>query len=160
MEQKKVSALLTLAGAAAAIAGSALFFVYGPIAAVQCRLEFPEAAALFWPGLIWLIAIGIVYWVAMGNYFLIVRRIGRDQSFCRENAKGLIRIAYSMGAAGGMWLLGIALPPLLWQIHLGPACIALAMAALASCAMGVLAWGLGKLLDRAVQLKEENDLTV
>ena len=77
MEQKKVSALLTLAGAAAAMAGSALFFVYGPVAAVQCRQEFPEAAALFWPGLIWLIAIGIVYWVAMGNYFLIVRRIGR-----------------------------------------------------------------------------------
>ena len=34
------------------------------------------------------------------------------------------------------------------------------LAAVASFAMGMLAWALGRLLTRAVQYKEENDLTV
>ena len=57
-------------------------------------------------------------------------------------------------------LLGIVLPWLIWQVRVGPAWVAMLLAAVASFAMGMLAWALGRLLTRAVQYKEENDLTV
>ena len=160
MEQKKVSRCLIMAGALAALCGGFLFFVYAPIAAGQCREMYPELAHLYLPGLLAVEAIGLTYAGAMAEYFRIVVRIGQDRSFCRENARGLSRIARFMAAAGFLWALLLILPPLIWQVQYGAALFAMLLAAAASFAMGVLAWGLGKLLARAVALKEENDLTV
>ena len=160
MSQKNISRVLIAAGAAAMAGGCFLFFVYGPAMAMECRDTYPELGFLFWPGLIWLLAIGLMYLAAMIDYFRIVLNIGRERSFVPENARGLGRIAKWLCAAGALWLLGIVLPGLIWQVELGPAWIALLLAALASFAMGMLAWALGRLLTRAVQYKEENDLTV
>lgn len=160
MNHKKVSLVLMLAGGLAALGGAFLFFIYGPIMAGQCRTAYPELAFLYVPGLLWILLIGLSYACAMAEYFLIVSRIGKDRSFCRENAVGLSRIALFMGVAGALWLLGIFLPTLLWGVHFGAAYLAMLLAAAASAAMGILAWGLGKLLARAVALKEENDLTI
>lgn len=160
MENKKVSHCLIVAGALALLGGAFLFFVYAPLAALECRDTYPELRHLFWPGLISLWCIALLYCAAMADFFRITVRIGRDESFCRANARGLSRIALFMGLAGLAWLLLLLLPPLIWQVQYGPAFLALLLAAAASFAMGILAWALGKLLFRAVQLKEENDLTV
>lgn len=160
MEQSKVSWYLIGAGVLAALGGLFLLLAVGPALANACRISYPEWAHLYWPGLIYLWIIGLVYAWAMAEYFRIVRRIGKDQSFCRENARGLARIALSMWIAGGLWIMGIWLPRMIWGLPMGPAVLYLLLAAMASAAMGVLAWGLGKLLHRAVVLKEENDLTV
>ena len=154
MDQKTISRVLIAAGALATAAGIFLFFVFGTRAAIECRQSYPEFSRLFWPGLVWLWTIGLIYCAAMAYYFRIVINIGRDRSFIQENARGLIRIAVLMCAAGVLWLGGIlALPA-------SPGRLALALAAIASFAMGMLAWALGRLLAHAVQLKEENDLTV
>ena len=160
MDHKKISWVLLAAGAIAAAAGVFLFFVYGTAVAFSCRESFPELAFLFWPGLIWLWAIGLTYLTAMYYYFRIVLNIGKDRSFTPENARGLSRIAFWMCAAGVLWLASEVLPGLIWGIEFGAEWLALLLAAVASFAMGMLAWALGKLLARAVQLKEENDLTV
>ena len=160
MDQKKISWVLLAAGTIAAVAGVFLFFVYGTAVALSCRDSFPEVAFLFWPGLIWLWVIGLTYLAAMYHYFRIVLNIGKDRSFTPENARGLMRIAFWMCLAGALWLLGEILPRLVWGIVLGAGWLALLLAAAASFAMGLLAWALGKLLARAVQIKEENDLTV
>ena len=160
MDHKKVSWVLLAAGAIAAVAGIFLFFVYGTAVAFSCRDAFPELAFLLWPGLIWLWVIGLTYLAAMYCYFRIVLNIGKDRSFIPENARGLACIAFCMCAAGVLWLLGEILPGLIWGIVLGAGWLGLLLAAMASFAMGLLAWALGKLLARAVQLKEENDLTV
>ncbi len=160
MNQKTISRVLIAGGAIAAAAGVFLFFGYGTAVALSCRQEFPELGFLFWPGLIWLWVIGLTYLAAMADYFRIVINIGKDRSFIQENARGLGRIARWMCVAGGLWLLGDILPGLIWGVSLGVGWLAMLLAALASFAMGMLAWGLGRLLARAVQMKEENDLTV
>ncbi len=160
MEQKRVSIALMAAGGLATLGGLFVFFVDVPILAEECRGMYPELAHLFWPGLIGLWTIAAVYLAAMVFYFRIVARIGRDQSFCRANARELGWIARCLGAAGCLWILAIFLPGLVWQVDIGPVWLFLALAAAASFAMGVLAWGLGRLLQRAVSLKEENDLTI
>ena len=160
MDQKRISRVLVAAGAVAMAAGIFLFFIYGPRMASECRTAYPELAGMFWPGLVWLEVIGLMYLAAMVEYFRIVLNIGRERSFIPENARGLSRIALWMSIAGCLWLLGIVLPWLIWQVRLGPAWVAMLLAAVASFAMGMLAWALGRLLTRAVQYKEENDLTV
>ena len=165
MSHRRISHVLIAAGALATAAMLFLFFVYGPLAAVQCREEYrtaePAAERLFWPGLCWLMALGLTYCAAMYRYFRIVINIGRNRSFTMDNVRGLGVIAVLLGAAAVLLLLTYPIAWLISGLSLGPApWLALTLGAAASGAMGMLAWALGKLLLRAVQLKEENDLTV
>ena len=160
MEHRKVSGLLIGAGTLATLGGAGLFLIYAPLVANECRDMYPELAFLFWPGLIYLWIIALFYCAAMAEYFRVCIRIGRDQSFCAENALALGKIALCMNTAGGLWILLSFLPGLLWGIAIGPVFLIFLLAAAASFALGILAWALGKLLSRAVKLKEENDLTV
>ncbi|MBQ9264203.1 MAG: DUF2975 domain-containing protein [Clostridia bacterium] len=159
MEHKKVSRYLIAAGILAALVGGVVFFVFVPFEAVLCRALYPEWAHLFWPGLALTWIIAGLYMFAMADYFRICGRIGKDQSFCMENARGLHRIAWLLIAAGGV-ILATALACFLGNVGNFGFTLMLLAVAVASAAMGVLAWGLGKLLARAVRLKEENDLTV
>ncbi len=160
MEHRKVSGLLIGAGMLATLGGAGLFLLYAPLVANECRTMYPELAFLFWPGLIYLWIIAAFYCAAMAEYFRVCVRIGQDQSFCAENAHGLSRIALCMNIAGGLWVLLSFLPGLIWSIAIGPVFLIFLLAAAASFALGILAWALGRLLSRAVKLKEENDLTV
>lgn len=158
MEHRRLSWYLKLAGVLAAAGGGFLFFVEAPIQAGQCRQAYPELAHLYGLALLYTEIIGLVYVAAMVHYFLICGRIGRDRSFCRENARDLRRIAYLMLGAAALWLGGIGVGALCGA--LGAWWVAAALAAMASAAMGVLALALGRLLGRAVQLQEENELTI
>lgn len=160
MEHRKVSGLLIAAGILATLGGAFLFLLYAPVIANECRDLYPELAFLFWPGLVYLWIIALSYCAAMIEYFRVCVRIGQDRSFCPENAKSLGRIALFMCAAGMLWVLMTVLPGIIWRIDIGPVFLVFLLAAMASFAMSVLAWALGKLLSRAVRLKEENDLTV
>ena len=160
MEHKKISRALTVAGILATLGWLALFILYLPQAAFSCRDAFPELSFLFWPELSMLCAIGLISLAAMAGYFRIVVRIGRDQSFCAANARDMRWIAYCLWLAGALCLLCWLLPAIIWRVALGPAWLLFTLAALAYSAMGILAWGLGCLLRRAVALKEESDLTI
>ncbi len=160
MEHRRVSFMLITAGILALLGGAALFLVYAPVTANECNQAYPELAFLFWPGLIYLWIIGLFYCAAMFEYFRICVRIRGDRSFCRENAMGLNHIALFMCAAGLLWVLLPLLLTMVYRIDIGPSFIVFMLASMASFALGLLAWALGKLLARAVKLKEENDLTV
>ena len=159
MEHRKVSRLLILAGCIAVLGGGYVFFVDAPIAGLQYRALLPEYAYLFIPALVFLWLIGLIYLIAMADYFRICRRIGQDRSFCPENEKSLSRIAFLLIGAAAIWLLGIPLG-LLLGLGSGIWTVAFLLAAAASAAMGMLAGGLARLLKRATEIKEENDLTV
>ncbi len=159
MEHRRVSRLLMLAGGIAVLGGAYLFFVDAPKAALQYRALMPEYAYLFIPALVFLWLIGLIYLTAMADYFRVCRRIGQDRSFCPENERSLSRIACLLIGAAAIWLLGIPLG-LLLRLDFGIWTVAFLLAAAASAAMGLLAGSLAKLLGRAVEMKEENDLTV
>ena len=159
MEHRKVSRLLMLAGVIAVLGGGYLFFVDAPMAALRYRELMPEYAYLFIPALVFLWVIGLIYLAAMADYFRVCRRIGQDRSFCPENERSLSRIARLLIGAAAIWLLGIPLG-LLLGLGIGVWTAVFALAAAASAAMGMLALGLSRLLKRATEMKEENDLTV
>ena len=158
MKHRKVGRLLIAGGIIAALGGAYLFFVEAPVAGLRYRELYPEYAYLFIPALVFLWMLGLIYLAAMACYFQVCRRIGQDRSFCPENAKDLSRIAWLLIAAGVFWLLGI--PCGLLMGVTGGIVIPFLLAAAASAAMGMLALGLARLLKRAVEIKEENDLTV
>ena len=160
MEHRRVSYWLMGAGALATAAIALVFFLFAPVTALSYRDAYPALAHLFWPGLAFVWCIGLLYGAAMIEYFRVCRRVGQDRSFCMENAVGLARIALLLAAAGGLWLAGMGLALLQPGIHFAPWCLWLLLACAASLAMAVLAWGLGRLLRRAVEIKEDNDLTV
>lgn len=155
-EHKKLSRILLGAGLGAGLGGLMVFLLY-LFALVQT-----------WGMFLWYVSVltglgmcaaAMLYGLALMEYLHICLRIGEDRSFCRENAMGLCQISRYLLFAAGLWLLaqGAALLP---GIGAGSWMIAFLLFALASAAMGVLAWAIGRLLARAVQIKEENDLTV
>lgn len=159
MEHKKISVYLKAAGGIAALGGAVVFFLYAPVMALDCRRAYPELAFLFWPGLLFVWALGGLYAAALWQYFLISHRIGQNRSFCRENTSGLMKISSLFMLAGLLSLGGMGA----WLVdawRLGPGWIALLLVGMASPAVGVLAWALGKLLQKAVALQEENELTI
>ena len=156
IEHKKISRCLLGAGIAAGIGGCTVFLIY-LLGMIQNRFFFP--AYLFWLIVAGMCGLALFYGLALWEYLCICVRIGNNQSFCRENARGLGRISLHLFLAAGVWLLaqGAALLP---DVGPGGWWVSFFLFALASAAMGVLSWAIGKLLSRAVQLQEENDLTV
>ncbi len=162
MKQKTVSRLLITAGALAAAGILILSLFYAPALAAQCRdvySQTPGIGRLYWLGLTGVWIASLILLLALGEYFRVSLRIGREQSFCRENVKGLRRIAAYLAADGALWLLAVFLPGFC-GVPVGPAWIAFVLAAAAHFALSLLAGCLGQLLARAVEIKRENDLTV
>ena len=159
MEHKRLSYLLLAAGAVAAAGLSAVFLGILPALGGEMREMYPEMAGWYWPALICLWVIFALYMTAMAFYFAICRRIGKDRSFCRENERALFRISQALFCAAGLWLLGAGA----WLMPnglMGPMWLYLILMALASGAMGCLAYALSRLIGRAVALQEENSLTI
>lgn len=156
MEHKKISRWLLGAGGAAIIGAAFIFLVY-LLGILQLRQHMSAYVLLL--VLLGMCGLALAYGLALYEYMRICIRIGRNQSFCRENARGLGRIGRYLFLAAGIWLMaqGAALLP---DVGPGSWWISFLLFAAASAAMGVLAWAMGKLLSRAVELKEENDLTV
>lgn len=159
MNHRRISVFLLAAGVIAALGVLCVFAGYVPLLAQSCLAYYPALGWLYWPGLIYLWLIGGLLFASVLQYMGICRRIGQNQSFCMSNANGLLRIARLLGVAAGMCLLGPC-AALLPGMSFGSWAIPIALLAAGCGAMGVLAWALSWLLRRAVQLQEENDLTI
>ena len=160
MKQKTISWILAAAGAVAALGILLVFGVFVPVLAGECRTMYPELAHLYWPGLIGMWLIGLTFLLALWEYFLVSIRIGRDQSFSVGNVISLRRIALYLAISGVLWLCAVIGPGLIFHADIGPIWIYFFLFAMAGFALALLAWGLSMLLQRAVALQEENDLTV
>lgn len=163
MQQKRISILLIVAGALAALGIVALAAAYAPALAGEIRAENPQIpmiAEMYRFGLAGVWASSLIVLYALGEYFRVSVRIGKGRAFCPENVKSLSRMAICLWVDGGLWLAAIFAPGLLFHFSIGPAWLLFLLVAMANFALGLLAWCLGWLLDRAVSLKQENDLTV
>lgn len=159
MENKKVARYLTAAGIVAAVGGAAAVCITVPGTALLLGEEAPQQMRYFWLVFAYALALVALCVLALREYFLICRRIGQNNSFCAENARGLNRIGLYLLTGSGLCLTAFG-ALLLPEVSAGLWCIELVVLAVAGAAMGVLAWALGKLLDRAVRLQEENELTI
>lgn len=159
MEHKKLSRYLLAAGIIAGAGAGGIFLIY-LLAMISVAIDPASPYAyLAFAAMVGMIAMAILYGLALKEYFCICLRIGKNRSFCPENAKGLHRIFQFFLSAALLWLaaeFSAFLPGMAW----GSWNIAFLLFAMASAAMGILAYALGKLLKRATQLQEENELTI
>ena len=162
MHQKRISYLLIAAGALAGVGVLMLAAIYAPAfarEALEANADVPGIRGLYWTGLVGVWTVAALFLLALSEYFFVCVRIGKERSFCPENVKSLRRIALYLAIDGILWI-GAIFVPGLFGLPVGPACLLFLLASMACSALSVLAWCLGKLLDRAVSLQQENDLTV
>lgn len=157
MNHKRLSHLLIASGAVAAAGLGVLFLVYVPLAGRKLRDIGAIWRGLFWPALAYIWVIGGLYMAAMWQYFRISLRIGLDRSFCAENAAGLRRISCLLLLAALLWCV-----PMLAALCVAAGAYALMflLAAMASAALGGLAYVLGVMVRQAAQLQEDSELTI
>jgi len=159
MEQKRIANMLKVFTIGVGLIGALFFFVYAPVLIGDLAAMYPEAAFLKWPGIIGVWVIAVFCYIALVEFWKICTRIGKDNSFCNENANSMKRIsllafltAVLMILAaiflGFMNFLGIAY----FLICFFAVCIAIGV--------GVVCLALSALIRRAAQIKEENDLTI
>lgn len=159
MKQKSLSGWLKVITVGMALIGAVLYFAVFPFLGNDAVQQYPEYSNWFYPWIIflWLTAVPcysvlILVWKIAGN-------IGKDNSFCKENAvmmkniSVLAAIDSSFFFAGNIlyWLIGFNHPSIL---------LASFFVVFIGVSFSVAAAVLSHLIYKAADMKEENDLTI
>lgn len=158
MDHKKIARLLKLAGGMA-VAG--IVFVFYLSTPLKISLNPSPEHPLMLMGC--KAAAGIPYLLALRLYFKICGNIGRNKSFSTENVRCLNGIAKILSISALLWLIALAAHCL--KLFSGdlPEKILLTiyiLAMLASLALALAAKMLAYLVNRAVDLQQDSDLTI
>jgi len=159
MKQKELSrwlrAIVIVCWMLCAVMGA----VFMPFAFRILAAEHPEAAWLTWPRLIvfWIALIPVI--LALWQGWQIFGEIGRDNSFCLENARRLKIISY---LAAGDTLLVVVYAILLAaaQSLFLPVILLHLMVIFVGIAVAVATAALSHLTHKAAVLQDENELTI
>ena len=117
----------------------------------------PDVAWLVTPGIIAISVSAIPIAIALAFFWMICTEIGRDNSFCRKNAKLLSGIGFCALIDTGYCAVGTVTIELMvgspiWLLGIGVCTAGLAIA--------LAAFLLSHLVLKAADLKSENDLTI
>ena len=169
MNHKRISHYLIAAGILALLGVLAVSLLYVPEMAQMSLLMLSpqepgepipnQLTALYYVGLGGAWCVSLIFLLALYEYFRVSLRIGREQCFCQENVRSLSRIALYLTIDGALWIVAIFIPGM-FGVPSGPIWLVFLLLSMAFFALAMLAWCLGKLLARAVEMREENDLTV
>ena len=160
MRQKELAGALKGIVVLCLLAGALVCGLLVPALGRELAREFPEVAWLFWPclGAFWLTCLPVL--AALVLVWRMAARIGRDNSFCRENARDLKRIcwlalgdtaAYLVGTIA-IWALKVGFPPIFLMGVLAILLVGVAIAVVAAI--------LSHLIQKAAELKADQDLTI
>lgn len=155
MNRKKSFGLMKIACAITFVLGVVLFGVVAPMIV----LNLPEGGLFTHsavPELIYVEAVGALCFLSLWQAWKICREIGRDNSFSRENAKSLKRIARYMAAACAMMAAGAAACVITRNRVLFLAVLGTSIALI----FALFAQAMAQLIEAGAQLKDENDLTI
>ncbi len=159
MTQKTFANLLKAVIILAFFCVAAVYALYVPAIAEECRTSYEELAHLYLPALIFLELTAAPVLVALVLSWFIARDIGRDQSFTRVNARRMKAISFLALADIFYFFVGICV---LW--HFGAASGPMLLLVILICAAGVIAavcaGALSHLILKAAIMREEQDLTV
>lgn len=159
MEQKRIARALKIFAVFAGAVAGCFFFLYVPVGIWQIAQSWEEVAWLRWPGTIGMWAIALQCYLALAEFWRICGRIGRDNSFCRENAASMHRMGiYAFVAAALM--VGGTIFLKTQSLLSGPIVIAVFFSVSVAVSIGVVCVALSLLIENAARLKEENDLTI
>lgn len=141
------------------IMGLLFFFLIMPLLAEEMAKNYPEVSFLYWPGLIYGWFIAFFCYAILLQFWKVCVQIGRDNSFSKENAKAFAVISRLALLLAGVWFFGML--ALALQRWLNPGIgIFMILAVMMSIVIAILAAALSHLIQKAYELKLENELTI
>ena len=159
MEQKTLSRWLKAALIGVGIFGLAVCAVILPAYAQSVRDANPEMADRYWwwLGFLWLTALPCFAALIVG--WRIAMNIGRDRSFCQENARYLKRVSQLAAGDTVFFFVGSVVLMFMNMSHPGVVLASL-LIVLVGVAVSVAAAALSHLVLKAALLQEQSDLTI
>ena len=159
MKQKSLSRWLRIIAAGMAIMGAVLYFAVFPVLGNDAARQYPEYSHCLYPWLIFLWLTAVPCYIVLALVWKIAGNIGRDNSFCKENAVMMKRIsvlaaidsAFFFSGNIVYWLIGFNHPSLL---------LASFFVVFIGVSFSVAAAVLSHLIFKAADIKEENELTI
>lgn len=139
--------------------GAVFFFLLVPALAGSMCQDYPEAAYLYWPGLVYGWVIAAICYAMLLQFWNICTQIGRDNSFSMENAMAFKRMSRMAVLMAVLWFAGIvSLVVMRW---VQPAIMLfMIFAMLLSFIAAICTAALSHLVLKAYELKQENELTI
>lgn len=159
MNQKKMSIMLKAIAVFAGIMGVISLVIIMPIMARECRSMYEEAAYLYWPGMCFGWLIGILFYIALYQFWKICNEIGRDNSFSEENMRSLNIISVLALAAAGICFVGLVSLILNGTISIG-FFLLMSLLVFVSLTISIMATVLSHLVKKAYELKQESEFTI
>lgn len=141
------------------IMGLLFFFLIMPLLAEEMVKNYPEVSFLYWSGLIYGWFIALFCYAVLFQFWKVCVQIGRDNSFSRENANAFAVISRLALILAGVWFMGMLALALRRWLNPGIG-IFLILAVLISIIIAILAAALSHLIQKAYELKLENELTI
>lgn len=159
MKQKELAKWLKLVITFAALIGVFLCLVIVPTLGHDFALMYPEFDYMYWPCLIYIWITAVPFYFALYKAFLICREISADNSFCTENAQRLKEISK---LALSECILYLAAMIILFVLNLLHPSILLIMLFIifTGISIAIISAALSHLVEKASELKKENDLTI
>ena len=159
MTQKTFSNLLKASILLALLCCAAVYGLYVPALADECRTMEASLSSLYLPCLIFVELTFLPILIALVLAWRVAGDIGRDNSFSRENARRMKIVSYlALGDVAYFWI-GILILGF-FGAGSGPATILSFLIGAAGIIIAVCAGALSHLILKAAVLREENDLTV
>ena len=159
MKQKNLSKWLKLITIGLALVGAVLYFAVFPVLGNETAQQYPEYAHCFYPWIIFLWLTAVPCYLVLIFVWKISGNIGRDHSFCKENADMMKNISVLAAIDSGFFFAGNIV---YWLIGYNHPVILLAsfIVVFIGIAISVAAAALSHLIHKAADMQEENDLTI
>ena len=159
MNQKRMSLMLKSVTIIIGLMGTVFFLILLPALANDLRNGYKEATYLYWPGLLYGWLIGVIVYAALYNFWKICCEIGKDNSFSKENIKYLNNIGLLAIIAATVWFTGLVVLISINVISIA-FFVLMVVGIIASVAIAIITIVLAHLVDKAYELKSENELTI
>lgn len=159
MNQISLSKWLKGIIAGMAVCGGIIYFYLIPYWGKEMAGAYPEYAYCYWPWLsvLWVSAIPCYFALFFG--WKIVSEIGKDNSFSRKNAEYLKRISI-LATAESVYFFGANLVLMMMGMnHPGVFLLSL-FVDFAGIAAAIVSAALSHLVQKAAEIREENELTI
>lgn len=159
MDQLKLSKWLKFITIGIASAVFLIYFIIIPYLGQDIKYQNPEFSYCYWPWLILIWSTSIFVYLGLYNFWKICREIGKDNSFSDKNAKYLMNISHLAIIAVVIFFIGNILLAFFNMSHPGILLLSWLIDFI-GIAIAVVTAALSHLVYKAVEMKQENELTI
>jgi hypothetical protein len=159
MNQRNLSRWLKTIVWGTGVCGAILYLFIFPSLGKGIILDYPDFSFCYWPWLILIWVTAIPCYAALIFAWCIANEIGKDNSFSEKNAALLKKIAHLAIFNSAVFFVGNVALFFLGMNHPGILVCSL-FVVFAGIAIAVAAASLSHLVQKAAELRNENDLTI